>query len=35
MARGSASQRTASEHIAELSVNIALKIIDEVAKHPG
>jgi hypothetical protein len=33
--RGSLAQRAASDHIAALSVSIALKIIEEAAKHAG
>jgi hypothetical protein len=33
--RGSVAQKAASDHIAALSVSIALRIMEEAAKHPG
>jgi hypothetical protein len=33
--RGSVAQKAATDHIAALSVSIALKIMEEAAKHPS
>ena len=33
--RGSVAQKAATDHIAGLSVSIALKIMEEAAKHPS